>query len=82
MTDNPVSLDSHRGMNAQRATEIRRLLFDVEANEECLRVRQAELEEQLLAAPADTWPEAADKARYLLRMLFNSPIGHDRAVSS
>jgi hypothetical protein len=64
-------------MAAQRATEIRRLLSDVEANEERLRLRQAELEVQLLAAPANTWVEAADKARYLLKMLSHSPIGQD-----
>jgi hypothetical protein len=51
MTDTPISLDTQRGMAAQRATEIRRLLSDVEANEDRLRSRQAELEDQLLAAP-------------------------------
>ncbi|CAN5264487.1 hypothetical protein BH10PSE7_BH10PSE7_38140 [soil metagenome] len=77
MTDTPISLDTQRGMAAQRATEIRRLLSDVEANEERLRTRQAELEDQLLAAPSGTWREAADKARYLLKMLTNTPTGQD-----
>ena len=77
MTDTPISLDAQRGMAAQRATEIRRLLSDVEANEDRLRLRQSELEDQLLAAPSGTWLEAADKARYLLKMLFNTPIGQD-----
>lgn len=59
-------------MAAQKATELRRLLSDVEANEKLLRQRQAELEEQLLAAPSLTWEEAADKARYLLSLFASS----------
>ena len=68
MTDKTVDLDRHRGMAAQKATELRRLLADVEANEEALRLRQDELEAHLVAAPAANWPEAADKARYLLKL--------------
>lgn len=66
MTDNPVHLDKHRGMMAQKATDLRRLLSEVEANTASLRQRQEELETQLTAAPAATWAEAAEKARYLL----------------
>jgi hypothetical protein len=66
MTDDPVDLDSHRGMAAQKATEIRRLLLDVESNSQMLRQRQNELKAQLLALPASSWPDASVKARYLL----------------
>jgi hypothetical protein len=76
-TDDPVALDSHRGMTAQEATEIRRLSAEVQANEEDLQTRQADLEEQLLAAPASSWPEAARKVRYLLEILGASPAGLD-----
>jgi hypothetical protein len=68
MTDKTVDLDRHRGMAAQKATKLRRLLADVEANEKALRVRQEELESHLLAAPAKNWHEAAEKARYLLNL--------------
>ena len=68
MTDHSIDLDQHRGMAAQKATELRRLLADVEANEKALRVRQDELESHLLAAPAANWHEAAEKARYLLNL--------------
>ena len=68
MTDKTIELDQHRGMAAQKATELRRLLADVEANQETLRLRQAELESHLLAAPAANWHEAAEKARYLLNL--------------
>jgi hypothetical protein len=68
MTDKPVDLDQHRGMAAQKATEIRRLMADVEANDRALRQRQDELEAHLVAAPAANWHEAADKVRYVLSL--------------
>lgn len=66
MTDKPINLDEHRGMAAQKATELRRLLAEVAANAEAFRLRQDELEAHLVAAPAADWLEAAEKARYLI----------------
>jgi hypothetical protein len=66
MTDKTIDLDLHRGMAAQHATELRRLVSEVEANQAALRLRQEEVERQLLALPAENWPQAAEKARYLL----------------
>ena len=66
MTDKTIDLDQHRGM--AQATDLRRLLADVEANERALRLRQDELESHLIAAPAANWQEAAEKARYLLNL--------------
>jgi len=77
MTDKTVDLDQHRGMAAQKATKLRRLLADVEANEKVLRLRQDELEAQLLAAPATNWQEAADKARYLLKLFADTIAAQD-----
>ena len=77
MTDKPVDLDQHRGMAAQKATELRRLLSEVAANEETLRGRQRELEDQLLATPSLSWEEAAEKARYLLSLFASSLEGQD-----
>jgi len=77
MTDKPIDLDQHRGMAAQKATELRRLLADVEVNEKELRRRQEELEAHLLAAPALNWHEAAEKARYLLNLFSASLTAHD-----
>ena len=68
MTEKTVDLDQRRGMAAQVATKLRRLMSDVEANEKALRLRQDELESHLLAAPAANWHEAAEKARYLLNL--------------
>jgi len=66
MTDGPIDLDQHRGMAAQHATDLRRLVSDVEANQAALRVRQEEVERQLLALPSQNWQQASEKARYLL----------------
>jgi hypothetical protein len=66
MDDSPVDLDKHRGMAAQKATDIRRVVADVEAKASILRSQQGAAEIQLLAVPATSWPEAAAKARYVL----------------
>jgi len=69
MTDEPVDLDEHRGMAAQKATEIRREHFhQFQEDQADLRRRQEELEKHLLAAPAETWSQAAVKAEYLIQL--------------
>jgi|ERR1700716_4056269 hypothetical protein len=68
VSDDPVDLDKHRGMAAQKATDIRRVVADVEANAKLLRDHQSAVELQLLAVPAASWPEAAAKARYVLNL--------------
>jgi hypothetical protein len=68
VTETPIDLDRHRGMAAQKATDIRRVLADVEANAKLLREAQGVVEIQLLAVPATSWPEAVAKARYVLNL--------------
>jgi hypothetical protein len=68
MTDEPFDLDKHRGMAAQKATDLRRAIAEVESHARDLRERQAGFEKQLLSAPAASWPEAAAKARYVLNL--------------
>src|SRR6266516_8185916 len=68
VSETPIELDRHRGMAAQKATDIRRVLADVEANARLLRDRQGVVELQLLAVPATSWAEAAAKARYVLNL--------------
>jgi len=77
MTDRPVTLDHHRGMMAQKATELRRLLADVENNAKVLREQQDALETQLAASPSANWPEAAAKARYLLGLFSDTAIAQE-----
>jgi hypothetical protein len=68
VSETPVDLDKHRGMAAQKATDIRRSLAEVEANARTLRDRQLVLEAELISEPAASWPEAAAKARYVLNL--------------
>jgi hypothetical protein len=68
MNDEPLDLDKHRGMAAQKATDLRRVLAEVESNAKELRDRQARFENQLLSMPATSWPDAAAKARYVLNL--------------
>lgn len=75
--DEPVVLDERRGMMAQKATEVRRHLAEIEADQAALRTRQEELERYLLASPAATWAEAVEKVRYLLTLLAATYEGRD-----
>ena len=68
MSEIPIELDRHRGIAAQKATDIRRVILDVEANAKLLREHQAAVELQLLAVPAASWAEAVAKARYVLNL--------------
>jgi hypothetical protein len=68
VSETPIDLDKHRGMAAQKATDIRRVLADVEANARRLRDSQAAVELQLLEVPATSWQEAVAKARYVLNL--------------
>ena len=77
MAERPTNLDAHRGLAAQKATELRRLRAEVEADQAALHARQTELEDLLAATPAATWPEAVEKARYLLGLFAQSPAAAD-----
>jgi hypothetical protein len=77
MTDEPLDLDSHRGMMAQKATDLRRALGEVEAHALELRDRQATIERHLLSVPAASWAEAAVKARYVLKLYAAALQPHD-----
>lgn len=68
MTDDPVELDLHRSSAGKLASEIRRhARRDSDADRETRRLRQQELEAQLLARDSRTWDEVALKAEYLIR---------------
>ena len=77
MTDPPVELDEHRGMAAQRSTEIRRRLHEVQADQAALRGRLEEFERHAVEAPSTTWPEAAAKAGYLIQLFAGTPEARD-----
>ncbi|MGC2412239.1 MAG: hypothetical protein WA459_06035 [Stellaceae bacterium] len=75
--DKPVDLDEHRGIAAQKQTEIRRLLHEVQADQAALRERMEEIETVMVAAEAMTWAEAAAKARYLIQLYAATPDARD-----
>jgi hypothetical protein len=77
MVDRTTDLDRHRGLAAQKATEIRRRRVEVESDQAALRARRQELEKYLLAAPAEGWPEAVEKARYLLGLFAETAAAED-----
>jgi hypothetical protein len=73
MTDDPVELDKHRGMAAQKSTETRRRLHAVKADQAALQRRQEEFERHAVATPSASWSEAAAKARYLIQLFAATP---------
>jgi len=77
MTDKPVALDEHRAKAALKAAEIRRRIAEVEAEQAALRLGRVELERFLAAAPALSWREAAEKARYLITLFGGTSAGRD-----
>ena len=77
MKHDPIVLDEHRGIAAQQATEIRRRLAAVGAGKSALRERRAERVKLMHAAPASTWLEAAEKARYLIGLFATTSIAQD-----
>jgi hypothetical protein len=72
-----VDLDQHRGIAAQRATDIRRLVQEVAEDRARLAAQQASLEQFMAAAPALSWPEVADKVRYLMTLFLATAEGED-----
>lgn len=81
MTDDPkgpVDLDTRRGMAAQKDTEVRRQrIHHQKADKVALQRRHDELEKLLMAAPAETWPEAAAAAQYLIQLYAATPEAQD-----
>ena len=77
MADDPIDLDDHRGMTAQKATEVRRRLQEVAADQASLRKRLDELESFLAAEPVTSWNELAAKMRYLLELFAATPEAQD-----
>lgn len=77
MNDEPVELDQHRGMAAQKATDIRRQLAEVQANQKALKIRQREFEDFLETTPATSPHEAVTKAKYLIQLYAATPEGSD-----
>lgn len=78
MADEPVDLDEHRDRAALRATELRRQRRQAdEADQDIAEGQEKRLEEFLLASPAEGWPDAAAKAKYLIELFAATPEAQD-----
>jgi hypothetical protein len=77
LVERTTNLDEHRGMSAQKETELRRHRHDVEVDQAALRSRQEDLERVFLAGPARGWPEAVAKARYLIGLFAETSAADD-----
>jgi hypothetical protein len=78
----PADLDQRRDAAGLMGVEMRRhALEGFEADCERRRTRDADLEAQLLSGPSETWPEAAAKAIYLLRLLASCSEAQDRRIA-
>jgi hypothetical protein len=77
MNDRPIELDTHRGMHAQKETELRRRLSEVQADQAALKARQREFEEFLESTPALSQVDAVAKAKYLLQLYSATAEGSD-----
>jgi hypothetical protein len=77
MTDKPVELDEHRRMAAQRSTETRRRLREVQADQLAMRHRQQEFERYAVTASSTSWRDVAEKARYLIQLFAVTPEAQD-----
>src|ERR1700740_2770952 len=75
MDGDPVELDDHRGLAAQKSTEIRRRSHEVQADQAALRDRQEEFEREAMTGPSTTWAEGAARARYLIQLYAATPEG-------
>ena len=65
-------------MAAQKSTEVRRRLHEVQTDQADLQRRQGEFEDQAAAAPSENWPEVAEKARYLIQLFATTPEARDQ----
>ncbi len=77
MAEDTIDLDGRRGMAAQKATGMRRLLAAAGTGHTAQRARHEAPDHLLLAAPATGWVETVAKARYLLILLAQSPAAED-----
>ena len=77
MTDGAIQLDNRRGDADRHAIELRRRVLAMEAEKDAVRLHQEELEDKMLAAPSASWPEAAEKARYLIGLLAGTTVARD-----
>ncbi|SMX43999.1 hypothetical protein [Maliponia aquimaris] len=81
MKDDPINLDGRRSAAGQRETQMRRR--PVNSPSRMVASGQPpldELEKQMLADPARTWPEVMTKWRFLLERYAETPEAADARI--
>jgi hypothetical protein len=68
MTEKTIDLDQHRGMAAQKSTELRRLLANVEADQKALRFGKPNWNLTCWRRRRQIGTKLPNKARYLLNL--------------
>jgi phage shock protein A len=77
MADEPIDLDTCRGIAAQQATEHRRHSQEVKADRARLEARDAAVEEAFLASRPAVARETLERACYLIRLFASTPEAQD-----
>jgi hypothetical protein len=77
MTETAIQLDNRRGDADRHAIELRRFVQSIKAEKEAVRLRQEELETEMIQTPSASWPEASEKALYLIGLLAGTNVGRD-----
>lgn len=77
MNEIPIDLDKHRGMAAQKETDIRRRILEVQSDHAALKIRQREFEDLLESVPAQSQREAVIKAKYIIHLYAGTQEGSD-----
>ncbi|MBI2256192.1 MAG: hypothetical protein HYU58_16335 [Proteobacteria bacterium] len=72
MPPDSVDLDGHRSGAEQQATEQRRQLEAVRQDQGRLKQRQSAFDAFISAGPAQSWPEAAARAQYVIQLLMDT----------
>lgn len=68
MTNRPIDLDARRTAEGKQDSEFRRRAVNTDAaHEDGGWIKETAIDTAMLAGPADTWTEAIEKTRFLLR---------------
>ena len=59
-----------------------REVLAVEAEKDAVRLRQEDLETEMIEAPSVSWPEAAEKARYLIGLLSGTTAARGQSIQA
>jgi hypothetical protein len=68
-TKEPISLDRKRSLAQQKEVELRHQRHEVSGNNAKRRQKDSEIQQAIIASPAESWDAAAKKAEYVMLLL-------------